>query len=151
MALPAFATVEELAAWLGTSIADDDPRATAILAASSTLIRSHSGRVWVDGDGPEEGLTETQQDSVKTVCLLVSARVWINPHGRTQEATGPFSHSVAGWAALGMELTETEKRMIGGSVSGIPGLSSVRVVAPIDASGSRHRGWFWDDDERCWT
>jgi hypothetical protein len=147
MTLPSLATVDEFAAWMGVTI-DNEERAEAILTAASTLVRSTSGRAWVDADGePEDGLTETQSDAAHTVVLSVAERVWRNPQGLTSETSGPFSKSVAAWAAFGLELTETEKQMISlGSTTGIPGLTSVRVVAPALARGSAmHENWFWED------
>lgn len=136
MALPPLASVAELEGWLGIT-ASPVQRAEAILAAASTLVRTHSGRSWVDADGePEEALSETQLEAAKTVVLAVTGRVWRNPSGLTQEVVGPFSRSIAAWAAMGLELTDSEKQMI--SVSdGIPGLASIRVVAPALASASR--------------
>lgn len=149
MALPPLATVDELIAWLGTGVGDGQ-RAEAILAAASTLVRSYSGRAWVDADGePDADLTETQTDAAHTVVLQVAARVWRNPDGVTQEAAGPFSRSVAAWAAFGLMLTDDEKAMLSTGTNAIPGLASIRVVAPALARGSAvfDTAWWEDDDE----
>jgi hypothetical protein len=154
MALPALAELHELEDWLGVSITDarDAARAGAILAAASTLVRTHTGRMWVgvDEEGaavPEEGIDETKLAAVRQVVVQVADRVYNNPRGATQETAGPFSRSVAAWAAQGMSLTDDEKAMIGASTGGIPGLSSIRVVAPAAAAASRRDQWWWLDDE----
>src|SRR5690606_31064335 len=98
MALPPLATDSDLETWLGHPV--DVPRALAILNASSTLIRNHTGRVWVDEDEvTEDGVTALQLEGVRLVCKTLAARVYDNPQGKTQRAAGPFSSSVAAWYA----------------------------------------------------
>lgn len=145
MALPSLATADELVTWMGDTELNED-RAEAILAAASTLIRVHTGRVWVDDDGPED-VDEIKLEAARTVCLTVAERVYNNPKGVTQEAAGPFSRTIAAWAALGLALTDDEKGMLTTSSQGIPGLSSVRVVAPAHASGVPRMSAWWDEDE----
>jgi hypothetical protein len=88
-------------------------RAAAILSAASTLVTSRTGQAWVDADGIQlETVDDDDFEAVKTVVVLVAARVWVNPHGATQQATGPFSESVAAWAASGLSLTEDEIAML---------------------------------------
>lgn len=145
MALPPLASLDDLEAWFSSSV--DPARAEAILSAASTLVRSTAGRAWVDAEGePDDDLTETQIDAAHTVVLMVAARVYTNPNGVAQQTSGPFSKSVAAWAALGLELTDTEKGMLTVSVSGIPGLSSIRVVAPAAARATHlSEAWWWED------
>jgi hypothetical protein len=131
MALLPLATVDDLETWLGQAVAV--ARADAILAAASTLVRSHTGRAWTDADGEwEDTATDLQQQIVREVTVRVAARVYTNPYGTTQETTGPFSRAVAAWSAMGMALTPDEREALPASIGGgIPGLSSVRVVAPM--------------------
>lgn len=106
------ASVVDLEQWLGETLSNP-VRADAILKAASTLIRTRTGRSWVDAAGePLEDVTADDFDAVKTVCVQVAARVWLNPHGRTQQTTGPFSESVATWASLGLSFTEDEAAML---------------------------------------
>lgn len=106
------ASVDDLNAWLEVDV-DNDERAEAILAAAYTLVRSKTGRAWVDADGVQlEDVTADDFELVKTVVVQVAARVWLNPQGVTQETTGPFSKSVAAWASLGLSLTEDELAML---------------------------------------
>lgn len=104
------ATVDDLEVW--TSI-DDEDRAEAILAASYTLVRSKTGRAWVDeSNQPLEDVDAEDLEAVKTVVVQVALRVYANPLGVTQESTGPFSRSIAAWASLGLSLTEDELSML---------------------------------------
>lgn len=146
MALPSLATVDDLATWLGTTITDED-RAEAILTAASTLVRSTSGRSWVDADGePEEGLTETELDAAHTVVLMVAARVRNNSEGVISQTSGPYSKTVAAWAAYGLELTDVEKGLIS-PAGGVAGLTSIRVVAPAAARGTLMYDADWWEEE----
>lgn len=143
MALPPLASVTDLSEWMGVDIdaGQDVVRAGAILNAASTLVRKFSGRMWIDAAGePEEDLSVTELEAAKTVTTTVAERVYRNPAGITQETTGPFSRTLAEWAALGLKMTPEEEQMISLPRSGIPGLTSVRVVAPAEASGTR-RQW----------
>lgn len=146
MALPALASFDDLETISGLSL--DEDRAEAILSAASTLVRSYTGRTWVGADGEwEESATELQQDIISTVVLAVAERVYRNPAGTTQQATGPFSQSVAAWASYGMVLTDDEKDQLPNPVgSGVRGLSSIRVQAPARAAGAP-RATFYSDLE----
>lgn len=148
--MASLATYDEFVIWMGRDV-DNSERAQAILDAASTLVRSHSGRAWVDDGTPDTDLTATQLDAARTVVLMVAQRVYNNPDGVTQQAAGPYSKSVAAWAAYGLELTAAEKSLIAVNSGGIPGLSSIRVVAPAEAAGSRWMPWgselYEDDDE----
>lgn len=147
MALPSLATVAEFEAWEQSPVSSRE-RATAILAAASTLIRARTGRVWVDAGGDlEAGITEVQRETARGVCLAVASRVYNNPHGLTQRVTGPFSQTVAAWAAMGLALTEDELALLNTAPqTGIPGLWSARVVAPAQARATAFTAEFWEDD-----
>lgn len=122
MALPSLATVAEFETWEQSRVTSRE-RATAILAAASTLIRAHTGRVWVDAGGElEAGVTEVQRETVRSVCLQVASRVYNNPLGSTQQATGPFSRTIAAWAAMGLSLTDEEKAQLPLSSAARPAL-----------------------------
>ncbi len=126
--LPPLAGVDDLGTWLGAELpASSTPRAVAILSAASTLVRQHTGRAWVDGDGPTSDATDdpVRFDAVQQVVVLVAERVWKNPNGNTQQTTGPFGATVADWAALGLALRDEEKEMLGGTSGGIPGLGTI--------------------------
>lgn len=106
------ASVDDLSDWMGVDVSNL-ARAEAILSAASTLVRTRTGRAWVDADGElEDGVTALEMERVKTVVVMVAERVWSNPRGITQQATGPFSQSVAAWSAFGLALTDPEKEML---------------------------------------
>lgn len=119
--MASIATLDDLEPWLTI---DNEDRAEAILAAASTLVRSKTGQAWVDADGVQlEDVDDDDFEAVKTVVVQVALRVYQNPLGVTQQATGPFSRSVAAWAALGLSLTEDEAAMLPSTIDGArPGL-----------------------------
>lgn len=122
MALPPLITPEDFETWASRPVSNR-ARAEAIIAAASTLVRTHSGRMWVDAAGePEEDVTELQIESAKTVVLQVTDRVYFNPSGNTQNATGPFSASVAAWYSAGMYLTDDDKAQLPTTTSARPAL-----------------------------
>lgn len=118
------ASVDDLNAMLVTEV-DNQERAEAILAAAYTLVRSKTGRAWVDADGVQlDDVTDDDFELVKTVVVQVATRVWLNPRGIMQQAIDGYSESVAAWAALGLSLTEDELGML-----------------PITRGGSRPALW----------
>ena len=119
--MASIATVADLEEWITV---DDVTRAEAILAAASTLVRAKTGRDWVDAEGVQlEDVADDDFEAVKTVVVQVSLRVYQNPLGLTQQTTGPFSRSIAAWAALGLSLTDDERAMLPTTIDGNrPGL-----------------------------
>lgn len=112
MALPALVTLSDFQTWASRPVVDIE-RAVAILSAASTLVRTESGRMWVDAAGEvEDDVTETQLDAACTIVKQVASRVYFNPDGNTQEGAGPFSRSVAAWASAGMVLTDDERAQL---------------------------------------
>jgi hypothetical protein len=105
--------------------------------------------VWVDASGElEAGITEVQRETARSVCLQVASRVYNNPQGETQRSVANYSSSVAAWAAQGLTLTDDELVQLGAAPqTGIPGLWSVRVVAPSQARGTPYSYEWWEDDE----
>lgn len=75
MALPPLAEVSDLAAWVGRTISDNDPRAGAVLSHASTRVRTYVGLTWTD---EADALTEVP-DIVRDVVVRVAARAWRNP------------------------------------------------------------------------
>lgn len=80
--MASFAEVEDLAAWVGQTIGDEDVRALAVLAAASNLIRDEVpdsvADGWEESDG--DGIPER----VKEITVTVAARVWLNPNAMVQ-------------------------------------------------------------------
>lgn len=132
--MPAAPTVSDLATWLGQTIADDDARALLVVTAANGLVADAApgSPSWGDDSWPEVA---------RTIAIGAAARGWVNPTGakRHQQGTGPFSDD-KNWDAAGVLLTEEEEGKLAGlglpDVGGVPGLSSVRVVAPAGTSPS---------------
>lgn len=146
--LPPLAEVDDLETWMQIEISGSStPRAAAILAAASTLVRRFTGSSWVDAEGEiDEGDDPVMWDAVQQVVVLVAERVWKNPNGLTQEGTGPFSHTVEAWAALGCALRDEEKEMLTGSPSGVLGIGLLTVTrgdleTPSVRCGLSADGW----------
>lgn len=128
MALPSLVDLSDFETWASRPVSNAQ-RAEAIISAASTLVRTSTGRMWVDAAGDlEEDITETQIDAAKTVVLQVSERVYFNPQGNTQESTGPFQRSVAAWYSLGLALTDEERLLLGPTetVRGLGVISTTR-------------------------
>lgn len=71
-----------------------------MLSRVSAVVRSAAGVTWEGVEVPEE---------VEAVVLEVATRVWTNPNGIRQQATGPFS---ASYAVVGVYLTDEERRIL---------------------------------------
>ena len=149
MALPSLVSFDDFSSWEAEPVLNE-PRATAILAAASTLVRAHTGRVWVDASG-EEDVSEVALAVARHVVTTVASRVYNNPLGDESETVGPFSRRVADWAALGAVLTDEEKAQLASAgapspPTGIPGLGSVRLIAPAAARGTVYFNTDWWED-----
>lgn len=138
MALPPLAEVSDLAAWIGVTLDDADPRAGAVLSAASTLVRSYCGQTFVDESGQ---LVLPVPDAVELVTVQVAARCFQGPTNGanySQEQTGPFLHSqrFAGDGG-GLYLTKADKLMLAdhraaGEVSGLAVLPTTRGEVRAD-------------------
>lgn len=104
MALPPLAQVSDLAAWVGASIDDADPRAGAVLSAASALVRAHTGQTWVANDALE-GVPEV----VSAVVVQVAARVWLNPAGLTSVTVDDATRRWGESGTAGLFLTPAER------------------------------------------
>lgn len=75
MALPPLAAVSDLAAWVGRTISDTDPRAGAVLSHASTRVRTYTRKSWLT----QSGVLDDVPDAVRDVTVRVAARAWRNP------------------------------------------------------------------------
>jgi hypothetical protein len=114
MALPPLALVSDLAAWVGREIPENDPRAGAVLSASSALVRSYTGQTWVD---ESEALTEVP-DVVSAVVVQVAGRVWVNPGGLVSATIDDGTRRWGEAGSAGLYLTAHEKDVLGDYVEG---------------------------------
>lgn len=131
--MPAAPTVSDLAVWLTLDIDDDDARALLVVSAAN-------GFVLDAAPGSSEWGDEWPQVAY-TIAIGAAARAWVNPTGAKtlDQSTGPFSDNRE-WDAAGVMLTDNEKDTLAGlglpNIGGVPGLASVRVVAPAGTSPS---------------
>jgi hypothetical protein len=105
MATAPFATPVDLAAWVGQSIASNDARALAVLAAASSVITAEVG-----SDVVEEW--ETVPDDVAAVTVQVAARVWFNPQGLVADAIDDYSRRWENGGESGVYLTAGERDLL---------------------------------------
>lgn len=140
MTLPALVTVSDLEALLGATIDDSDARARQVLSMASAQVRSVVGLTWVDADNH---LT-TVPELARAITVAAAARAWANPTGARSSTAGPFGST---WDA-GVMLTGDERELLATLITdSVPGLGSIRVVAPAYAAGTRRPEPWWDDDE----
>lgn len=109
MTLPALATVVDLENRLGDTV-PNHLQALALLAYASALVRSHTGKTFVDTDG---NLLDPLPDGLTQVTVEMVFRAVTNPTGATQETTGPFSISFGSAAAQRIYLTAADKSILG--------------------------------------
>lgn len=141
MSLPALATVADLEALLGVSIDATNARAQQVLALVSAQVRSVVGLTWVDTNGQLAAVPEL----ARAITVTASARLWANPTGAASTSAAPFG---ATWSGGGSVLLADEREQLASLIEdSVPGLGSVRVVAPAYASGTRRPEPWWDDDE----
>lgn len=131
MALPPFATVNDLAAWTGQVIMPADAaRAEAVLSAASALVRTHTGATWV-----VDGELSDVPDIVPVVVVQVAGRVWANPDGLTSVT---LDDGTRRWESgtTGLYLTDSEKDMLGGLVT----TDASRSVGVLSTTRGEGRG-----------
>lgn len=113
MSLPAFATLDQLAARVTV---DDEDRAQAALDDASVEIRSIAGVSFVTNDVLDfTGYPSWAEDALVKVSCSAAARSLANPEGLTQQAEtiGSYSHSDAfANASPDVYLTANEKRLV---------------------------------------
>lgn len=150
MTLQPFATVDELAEWLGEPIDEDTDqrRAERVLRAASNLVRSYTRQQWTDEHGDlRDGLPEALAD----VTLSCAARYYVNPNAETQW-TSQIDDAMDGGGrkveSSGIYLTESEQRMLDGvreQASGVVAKSVASIATTRgDADGyTRDGGVLW--------
>ncbi len=120
MALPPLAYPDDLAAWTGVSIAENDPRAEAVLSAAAGMVRSYTGLTWQ---------TEEVPDDVKAVVVQVASRVWVNPAALESLTVDDATRRWGSSGGLGLRLTDADKDILSGYVSGggTPGIGTLSI------------------------
>lgn len=132
--LPPFIEAPILGLWLGVEFTDADiAKAEAIIASASTLVRTETGRAWVDADGnlvtaaSFDAHGDEILEALRDVTQSVAGRVWRNPGGITSETTGPFTVTYNVEQAQGLYITDTEGRQLAQAVAWATG-SAARGV-----------------------
>jgi hypothetical protein len=133
-----YASVADLAAWVGQDIVDNDKRALALLKAASIRVRTYVGESVAEGWDDLE--TETPSvppvpipDIVQSVVVQVAARVWINPQGLTTEANDDYTRRFGDDARGGIYLSDEEKADLNDvKPSGRGGLSVISTTRGED-------------------
>lgn len=133
-ALPPLASVAQLRAWPGVTVADgQEDAANAVLARASSVVRRAAGRTWVDPDGELEGVPA----EIPGIVVESAARFWNNPHGASMIVRGPFTEQFAQALEAGVFLTQTQKddvaAIVGNRRGGLWTLSTTREDCDTDA------------------
>lgn len=134
MALPPLASVPELAAWVGETIAPDDGRAVAVVNAASSLVRAYTGQDWLDTTDPSK--LGAVPDAVHDVTLAVAGRAWQRPGDveSTSETAGPFGETKRYVGDGGsLYLTKTDKLMLRAHVASVH--AGIGVISTTRAEG----------------
>lgn len=110
-ASPPLVELADFATWLGLAefSGEDEPRAEAVLAAASALVREEARRTWVDA---ETGELTPVPDAVQVIVKEAAKRAWLNPEGYTAEGDGDYNYKLEAESA-GIYLTEEEQRILG--------------------------------------
>jgi hypothetical protein len=128
MALSPLATIDDLAEWLGSTVASlDIARAEAVLSAVSSLVRSEANRTWENEGAPED---------IRVVTLQASARMYRNPEGFVQKSIGDVSVSYGGRSSL--ILLPEERAIIARHRRTLQGLGTISVTRNEHAPAT---GW----------
>lgn len=132
--LPAFASVDDLAARIPGGISEtDEARAQAVLDDSSSKVRSYTGETWAtDGELDFPTDPEWAEDTIVRITLAVARRSFENPEGHTQQSESLDGYSYTDQfsnASPDVYLTAAEKadldKLLGGT-SGVWTLATTR-------------------------
>lgn len=122
MALPLLASLDQLEAWPGVTI-DDQDAATAVLSAASAWVRAYTGKT-----GSDDWAAEVPAE-VSTIVVQVSARILASPDAHVKTwVKGEFSETYFDTASLGLYLTDHEKAMLDGYKVRRRGLSTLSTT-----------------------
>lgn len=141
MALPAFASIEDLEARMGPM--SDPARAQAALDDASALIRAEAGETWVDDDGT---LAADVPGVLLTICCKAARRSLANPDGVTSESIEDYSVSF-GNTSPDVYLTKAERAMVRRAA----GRNSVGTLATsrgnLETAAVYHPGDVWPEED----
>lgn len=116
-------TLDDLAVWTRTEIADDDDWAPTVVEAASEVVRMAAGQPgWTMLSAPPRA---------RQIAAHLAARSYLNPESVVREGIGPLSEARAETLAQALHLTKTEQAELA-SMSplalpgGLPGQSAGR-------------------------
>lgn len=137
MAVLPYASVADLAAWVGQDIDAGDKRARALLVAASIRVRTYVGvsvaDKWDDYGEPAPVDPVPIPDVVTSVVVQVAARPWINPQGLTTEANDDYTRRFGDDAKGGIYLTTDEQSDLNDvKPTGRGGLSTISTTRGED-------------------
>lgn len=146
MAREPFATIPQLAEWLGEDIDEksaDGKRAAMALRFASNRIRAYTRREWSGPDLPED---------LQDVCITCAGRLWSNPNAETQW-THQIDDAMDGGSRkvdeAGAYLTASEKetldQLVADQSPAIAGLGILHSTRNESANTDMSR--YWTDDE----
>lgn len=134
MSLPAFATIDQLAARVTV---DDETRAQAALDDASVEIRSIAGVTFVTDEQLDfTGYPSWAEDALVKVCCASAIRAMTNPAGEQSETIGSYSHAFAN-ASPDVYLTANERRLIR-RAAGRTGLGTITTTTGYDNSDTQY-------------
>lgn len=141
MASPPLATIDDLEARLGRSLASDEvPLATAALADASALVRTY-GLPWAD--------PATAPDVAVSITLAAAERRVRNPEGYRMEMEGSYQYQLPASAPTGVALTKAEIDLLA-QLSGRGGLVSVEVQRPVQVDDTWYAPVAGDSERIPW-
>lgn len=134
MSLPAFATLDQLAARMTVA---DETRAQAALDDASAEIRSIAGVTFVTDDVLDfTGYPTWAEDALVKVCCSSAVRSLTNPEGEQSETIGSYSHSYAN-ASPDVYINANERRLIR-RAAGRTGLGTITTTTGYDDSDTQY-------------
>lgn len=141
MALPPFASTEDVAARIPGGLASsDEDRAEAALEDIAAVIRAEAGKTWTDEDG---ALVADFPAILKVISITAARRELDNPDAVISETIDGYSQRLAN-ASTGVYLTPKEAKLVR-RAAGRGGLWSQQLTrGVVETSGTRGLG---DDDE----
>lgn len=134
MGRPALASIDDLTALTGAIATEDVPRASALLAMASEVVRAYAGTTWLNDD--EDDI----EDVPAQIPDVVASMVWratANPLGIVQESAGPFSRSFGSDAAQRLYMTRQERAIVRAAV----GVAAVQPMGTTRESLETRAVW----------
>lgn len=149
---PPFAEPDALAEWIGEVIdatSADWKRARRVLRAASNLVRTQTGRDWLNDDGTLDNPLPEQLVDVTVAC---AARFYLNPNAETQWSRQIDDAMDGGSRKVdepGMSLTASEKATLAKLMADAsPLIAGVGVISTTRGEhASQDMSPYWSEDD----